>query len=152
MTLCSRFGVTNNPYLPVLVPAAIGFVVVSAIAALALAWTKAPDVRELIRRGWIALMVLMALGVLVFWIATAMVEGPRRSTIDKGLQDQQTKELHVTVVDIFERYGNQEARSYGRQVATSYDSDLDMNNSRPAIENALSRNLDQRLRDLHAPL
>ena len=59
---------------------------------------------------------------------------------------------YITVASIFERYGNQEARSYGREVATNYDSDLDMNNNRPAMENALTRNLDQRLRDLHAPL
>jgi hypothetical protein len=59
---------------------------------------------------------------------------------------------YITVADIFERYGNQEARSYGRLVATGYDSDLDMNNSRDAIENALSRNLNQRLEQLHAPL
>ena len=59
---------------------------------------------------------------------------------------------YITVADVFERYGNQEARSYGRALATSYDSDLDMNNNRPSLENALSRNLDQRLHELHAPL
>jgi len=59
---------------------------------------------------------------------------------------------YISVADIFERYGNQEARSFGRGVATTYDSDLDMNNNRPAIENALSRNLDQRLHELRAPL
>ena len=59
---------------------------------------------------------------------------------------------YVTVADIFERFGNQEARSYGRQVSTTYDSDLDMNNSRPAIENTLSQKLEQRLAELHAPL
>ena len=59
---------------------------------------------------------------------------------------------YITVADIFERYGNQEARSYGRQAATNYDSDLDMNNNRTAIENTLTRALDQRLHELHAPL
>src|SRR5262245_4789536 len=59
---------------------------------------------------------------------------------------------YISVADIFERYGNQEARSYGRQVATTYDSDLDMNNNRAAIENMLSRSLAQRLQELHAPL
>src|SRR5262249_32135850 len=59
---------------------------------------------------------------------------------------------YITVADIFERYGNQEARSYGRQVATAYDSDLDMNNNRAAIETALTRSLSQRLGELHAPL
>jgi hypothetical protein len=58
----------------------------------------------------------------------------------------------ITVADIFERYGNQEARSFGRAAATTYDSDLDMNNNRSALENTLSRNLDQRLHELHAPL
>src|SRR5262245_19937467 len=40
---------------------------------------------------------------------------------------------YITVADIFDRYGHQEARSFGREIATQYDSDLDMNNSRPAI-------------------
>ena len=65
---------------------------------------------------------------------------------------EQGRVSYITVADIFERYGNQEARSYGRDLATSYDSDLDMNNNRPAIENALSRKLDQRLHELRAPL
>ena len=64
----------------------------------------------------------------------------------------QARVSYITVADIFERYGNQEARSFGRAAATTYDSDLDMNNNRPAIENTLSRNLDQRLHELHAPL
>ncbi|HEX4635547.1 MAG TPA: SPFH domain-containing protein [Rhizomicrobium sp.] len=59
---------------------------------------------------------------------------------------------YITVADIFERYGNQEARSFGRALATKYDSDLDMNNNRPALENELSSNLDKRLQELHAPL
>lgn len=67
-------------------------------------------------------------------------------------QSEQGRVAYVTVADIFERYGNQEARSYGREVATSYDSDLDMNNNRPALETSLSHNLDQRLHELHAPL
>jgi hypothetical protein len=67
-------------------------------------------------------------------------------------QNEQARVSYVTVADIFDRFGNQEARSYGRQIATGYDSDLDMNNSRPAIENALSQMLSQRLRELHAPL
>ena len=67
-------------------------------------------------------------------------------------QEDQGRVSYITVADIFQRYGNQEARSYGRQVAANYDSDLDMNNSRPAIENMLSRSLDQRLHELHAPL
>ncbi len=65
---------------------------------------------------------------------------------------EQGRVSYVTVSDIFERFGNQEARSYGREVATTYDSDLDMNNSRSAIEAALSQKLQQRLGELHAPL
>jgi hypothetical protein len=65
---------------------------------------------------------------------------------------EQGRIAYVMVADIFERYGKQEARSFGRSVATGYDSDLDMNNNRPALENALSKNLDQRLHELHAPL
>jgi hypothetical protein len=67
-------------------------------------------------------------------------------------QGEQGRVSYVTVADIFERFGKQEARSYGRQVATSHDSDLDMNNSRPDIENSLSQKLQQRLGELHAPL
>jgi hypothetical protein len=67
-------------------------------------------------------------------------------------QSVQGRVSYVTVADIFERFGNQEARSYGREVATTYDSDLEMNNSRPTIENALSQRLVQRLGELHAPL
>ena len=65
---------------------------------------------------------------------------------------EQSRVSYISVADIFERYGNQEARSFGRAAATNYESDLDMNNNRPAIENTLSRNLDQRLHELHAPL
>ena len=67
-------------------------------------------------------------------------------------QGEHGRVSYVTVADIFQRFGNQEARSYGRQVATTYDSDLDMNNNRPAIETALSQKLTQRLGELHAPL
>lgn len=65
---------------------------------------------------------------------------------------EQGRIAYITVADIFERYGNQEARSFGRAAATTYDSDLDMNNNRPALENTLTKNLDQRLHELHAPL
>jgi hypothetical protein len=65
---------------------------------------------------------------------------------------EQGRVSYIRVIDIFARYGNQEARSFGRVVATNYDSDLDMNNNRPAIENALSGNLDKRLHELRAPL
>jgi hypothetical protein len=67
-------------------------------------------------------------------------------------QNEQGRVSYVTVADIFQRFGNQEARSYGREISTTYDSDLDMNNNRPAIENALGMKLEQRLAVLHAPL
>ena len=66
--------------------------------------------------------------------------------------NEQGRISYITVADVFERYGKQEARSFGRAAATTYDSDLDMNNNRPALENTLSKNLDQRLHELHAPL
>jgi hypothetical protein len=74
------------------------------------------------------------------------------TAVPSQIQGEQGRVSYVTVADIFERFGNQEARSYGRQAATTYDSDLEMNNSRPAIENSLSRQLTQRLGELHAPL
>ena len=66
--------------------------------------------------------------------------------------NEQGRISYITVADVFERYGKQEARSFGRAAATTYDSDLDMNNNRPALENTLSKNLDERLHELHAPL
>jgi hypothetical protein len=71
---------------------------------------------------------------------------PSQDPVDGG------RVSYITVADIFERYGKQEARSFGRAAATTYESDLDMNNNRPALESALSRNLDQRLHELRAPL
>jgi hypothetical protein len=82
-----------NQYLPVLVPAAIGLVAVSTIAMLALAWTKNAAIRSLIIRAWIAFAVLAALGVVIFWIATAMAPGSRHASIDHSLQDRQAGEL-----------------------------------------------------------
>lgn len=79
--------------LPVLVPAVIGFVVVSVVAIAALAWNKEPDVQTLVRRAWLAIVGAIVLGVVVFWIATAMVEGPKRATVDRSLQQEQQGEL-----------------------------------------------------------
>jgi hypothetical protein len=67
-------------------------------------------------------------------------------------QAERGRVSYVTVAEIFQRFGNQEARAYGRQVATTYDNDLEMNNGRPGIENALAQKLQQRLAELHAPL
>jgi len=86
--------VALDPYLPVIVPAAIGLVVVSAIAALALTWTRDPSSRRLIGRAWVAFAVLAGLGVAIFWIATAMAPGSRGLGVDRGLQNQEAKELH----------------------------------------------------------
>ncbi len=59
---------------------------------------------------------------------------------------------YVRVSDIYERFGRQEARSYGRATMVGYEDDIAMNNSRPQIENALSQALVARLRELQAPL
>jgi small neutral amino acid transporter SnatA (MarC family) len=82
-----------NSNLPVLVPAVIGLIAVSAAAALALAWVKQPQVRRWVWRSWLAAAILIAGGVVIFWISTAMIQGPRRSTIDHSLQERQRQEL-----------------------------------------------------------
>ena len=84
---------TPNSYLPVLVPGIIVLLVVSVAAALALAWTKEPQAQQIVRRVWLGVSVLVVLGVAVFWISTAMVQGPRGGTVDRNLQQQQQNEL-----------------------------------------------------------
>lgn len=83
-----------NSNLPVLVPGVITFVVISVAAAFVLALNRRPEIRKLVGRVWLAISVAIVAGVAVFWISTAMVEGPPRSTIDRSLQDQQQRELH----------------------------------------------------------
>jgi undecaprenyl pyrophosphate phosphatase UppP len=83
-----------NSNLPVLVPAVVGLIVISAAALLALAWIKQPEARQLVRRAWIVMSVLLVGGVVIFWISTAMVEGSHRSAIDRSLQEKQEDELH----------------------------------------------------------
>ena len=83
-----------NAVLPVLVPGVITLVVVSVAAAFALAWVKDAQVRLWVRRGWLAAVVALFAGGAIFWVASAMVEGPERSTVDRSLQQQQQDELH----------------------------------------------------------
>jgi len=82
-----------NSNLPVLVPAVIALLVISLAAALALAWRRQPAFRRLVGGLWLAATVIIVGGAAIFWISTAMVEGPRRATIDHSLQDRQQDEL-----------------------------------------------------------
>jgi hypothetical protein len=82
-----------NSILPVLITAVIIVLVASVAAALVLWWNKEPRVQQLVRRAWLALIVLSALAVAVFWISTAMI-GLGRSTPDRSLQQKQSDELH----------------------------------------------------------
>ena len=82
-----------NSNLPVLVPAVVAIIVVSAAALLALAWNKQPNVRRLVTRVWLGAAVVIAGSAFIFWISTAMVEGPRRAAPDRGLQERQQQEL-----------------------------------------------------------
>ena len=83
-----------NTALPVLVPGAIILIIVSVVAALALAWVKDGQIRRWVRRGWLATVVVLIAGGAIFWAASAMVEGPERSAVDRSLQQQQQDELH----------------------------------------------------------
>ncbi len=82
-----------NSNLPLLVSAVVALIVISVAAGLALAWTREQGARRLLIRTWIVLAVIIAGGALVFWVSTAMVEGPRRATVDRNLQAQQQDEL-----------------------------------------------------------
>jgi len=82
-----------NYNLPVLVPAVISLIVISLAAALALASSRRPEFRRWVRRLWVAATAIIVVGAGVFWIATAMVQGPRRATLDHSLQDRQQEEL-----------------------------------------------------------
>ena len=84
-----------NSNLPVLVPAVIVLFIVSVAAAMALAWRRDPAFQRLVRRLWLAAAVVIVAGVAVFWIATAMVEGPRRAAVDRSLQAEQQDELRT---------------------------------------------------------
>jgi hypothetical protein len=82
-----------NSNLPVLVPAVITLIVVSGAAALAMAFNRQTSFRQLVVRVWLAAAALIVGGVVIFWISTAMVEGPRRATVDRSLQQRQQNEL-----------------------------------------------------------
>src|SRR5262245_46947450 len=83
-----------NTVLPVLVPGAIILIIVSVVAALALAWVRDGQIRQWVRRGWLAAVIVLIAGDAIFWVASAMVEGPERSTVDRSLQQQQQDELN----------------------------------------------------------
>jgi len=83
-------GLGSN--LPVIVPGMIVLIVVSVAAALALAWTKDSAAQLLIRRVWIGVSALVVVGVVVFWVSSAMV-GTREPTVDRGAQQQQQNDL-----------------------------------------------------------
>lgn len=83
-----------NSNLPVLVPAVIAFIVISTGAALALAWNRRPQIQLLIRRAWFVAAIVIVGSVAIFWISTAMVEGPKRATVSRSLQQQQQDDLH----------------------------------------------------------
>jgi uncharacterized membrane-anchored protein len=86
-----------NSNLPALVPAVIALVVVSVGAGLALAWNRQAQFRKYVIRAWIGAAVVIVGAVVVFWIATALVEGPRRAPIDRSLQERQQQELRERV-------------------------------------------------------
>ena len=86
-----------NPNLPVLVPAVITLIVISVAAGLVLAWNDRPQIRMLVSRAWIVGVVVILGGVGIFWISTAMVEGPKRATIPRTLQQQQQDELRQRI-------------------------------------------------------
>ncbi|HKD22378.1 MAG TPA: hypothetical protein VKB71_10205 [Rhizomicrobium sp.] len=82
-----------NPNLPVLVPAIITLIVISVAAGLVLAWNDRPQIRMLVSRAWIVGVVIIVSSVGIFWISTAMVEGPKRTMVPRTLQQQQQEEL-----------------------------------------------------------
>ena len=82
-----------NSNLPVLVPAVVTLIVVSVGAGFALAWNQRPRIQLLVRRIWLVAVVVIVGGVALFWLSTAMVQGPPRSTVSRSLQQQQQEEL-----------------------------------------------------------
>ena len=81
-----------NAFLPTLLPAAIGLIVVAVAAVLALSWVKQPEAQTLVRRAWLGLSLLIVLGVVVFAIASGV--GTHQPSVDRSLQQQQQDELH----------------------------------------------------------
>lgn len=82
-----------NSNLPVLVPGVIVILVASVVAVLALAWVKDAQARQMIRRAWIGVSVLVVLGLAVFWISSAMVRQGPGGTVDRSLEQQQQNDL-----------------------------------------------------------
>lgn len=80
--------------LPALVPAVIALIVLSIGAALVLVFNEQPEVRRIVRTTWAVGVALIVSGAAIFWLATAMVQGPKRAVVDRNLQKAQQDELH----------------------------------------------------------
>jgi hypothetical protein len=81
-----------NSILPAIVPGIIILLAASVAAGLGLAWVKDAQAQQAIRRAWVGVLLLVVLGVAIFWISSAMVRQPA-STVDRNLQQQQQIEL-----------------------------------------------------------
>ena len=77
--------------LPALVTTVIVLIAASVIAALALYWTTDLRAKQIVRRVWLAIVILTVLGLAIFWIGTAMIG---TSTVDRSMQQQQQDDLH----------------------------------------------------------
>ena len=82
-----------NSVQPVFVTAVVVILIASVVAAIVLWWDPAPRTRQIVRRAWFVVTVLSALGVMIFWISTAMI-GTGYSTVDRSLQQKQQDDLH----------------------------------------------------------
>ncbi|HWU26822.1 MAG TPA: hypothetical protein VN154_10510 [Rhizomicrobium sp.] len=82
-----------NANLPALVPGVIAFIVLSVGAMVALAWSRQAEIQRIVRWTWFAGTIFIVAGVAIFWLSTAMVEGPKRAIVDRGLQNLQQNEL-----------------------------------------------------------
>jgi hypothetical protein len=82
-----------NSNLPVLVPAVTVLIVASVAAGLALAWNRQARFQRLVRRLWLATVIITLAGAVIFWVSTALIEGPSRAPVDRSLQVQQQDEL-----------------------------------------------------------
>ena len=82
-----------NSIQPVFVTAVVVVLVASVAAALVMWGDARPRTRHMVRRAWLVVTVLSALGVMIFWISTAMI-GTGHSTLDRSLQQKQQDDLH----------------------------------------------------------
>jgi len=87
-------GLGSN--LAAVVPGMIVLIVVSVIAALALAWTKDAGAQQLIRRAWMAISAMVVTSVVIFWVSTHMVS-TQQPSVDRSLQHQQQDDLQQRI-------------------------------------------------------